>query len=746
MNMIKEKKFIIEDDNLMKEWNWDKNNELGLNPSLLTLSCHKKAFWKCEKNHIYQSIINDKVRRSQKCPVCQNKIIVKGINDFESNFPNLMKDWNFIKNKDIQPDNVSLNSSKKIWWLCHKCNHEWQTTISHRTTRNQSCPVCVNRIIKVGVNDLKTTNPSLASEWDYEKNDITPEQVTAGSHSKAWWICNKCGNKWQAQIKSRNNGCGCPICSRKNRKKPLYIKSRELSISYEKSLEFLFPEIAKEWDYSKNTIKPNQVGSTSKLRVWWKCIKCNYEYERQICNRTKRNNGCPKCSTKNSTRVNIGVNDLKSQNPRIANEWNYEKNGNLTPEMITVNSGQKVWWICPVGHEYQAVIRDRNSGTNCPICNKRNSSSFPEQAIYFYIKKAFPDAINKYKDIFKNSMELDVYIPSKKIGIEYDGKYWHSLEEIHERELKKYEICKQHNIMLIRIKENHKNVWQDTADSTYILKKQNDKKLLERYIYHILSLIDIDLSYIFDKSYTKPTFYNKISVDIERDKNEICSYLSNVENSIAILYPRLVEEWDYEKNGNLKPEMFTAGSNEKVWWKCKVCGYNWQNTINARTPPRNIGCSICGKDKRGKTFHMNYLKRKGSLLETNPSLAEDWHPTKNTISINDITESSPKKVWWLCKKCGHEWFTSPNNRSRGIGCPCCYGRVPKQGVNDLETLFPEISKKWNYEKNKDLTPNMVKPGSGKNVWWKCNNCKYEWQAIIREIVGGRKKCPNCKNS
>ena len=209
---------------------------------------------------------------------------------------------------------------------------------------------------------------------------------------------------------------------------------------------------------------------------------------------------------------------------------------------------------------------------------------------------------------------------------------------------------------------------------------------------------------------------------------------------------KLIEEWDYEKNGNLKPEMFTAGSNEKVWWKCKYCGHNWQVQINGRTPPKNSGCPRCAIDKHGKTFHKNYLEQKGSLLYSNPKLAEEWHHLKNTIPINDITEGSPKNVWWLCKICGHEWLSSPNNRSKGVGCPCCYGRVPKSGVNDLETLYPNIAKEWDFDNNKKIKPNMVKPGSGKKVWWKCKVCENSWQAIIRERVRGHTKCPNCKKS
>lgn len=52
------------------------------------------------------------------------------------------------------------------------------------------------------------------------------------------------------------------------------------------------------------------------------------------------------------------------------------------------------------------------------------SSSFPEQAIYYYLKKHFPDAINGDRECLAGK-ELDIYIPSCKFAIEYDGQTWH---------------------------------------------------------------------------------------------------------------------------------------------------------------------------------------------------------------------------------------------------------------------------------------------------------------------------------
>ena len=64
-------------------------------------------------------------------------------------------------------------------------------------------------------------------------------------------------------------------------------------------------------------------------------------------------------------------NDLTTTNPKLASEWNYDKNGDLKPEDFTANSGKKVWWKCAKGHEWQATVGHRNRGRGCPYCAGR---------------------------------------------------------------------------------------------------------------------------------------------------------------------------------------------------------------------------------------------------------------------------------------------------------------------------------------------------------------------------------------
>lgn len=507
----------------------------------------------------------------------------------------------------------------------------------------------------------------------------------------------------------------------------------------ENKLINLYPELAEEWHPTKNIdIKLENATIGSDKKAWWICPK-GHEYEQKISRRTKRSANCPYCS---GHKVLVGYNDLETVNPKLAKEWHPTKNGDYTPKDFTAGSGKRVWWKCPIGHEYQTSINDRNrkEGTNCPICNKRNESSFKEQAIYYYVKKLFPNAKNKYNELFSNSMELDIYIPEIKVGIEYDGANWHKSEEEHKRERKKYNICKENGIILFRVKEYTKEKWNDSADAVWYIKKSHKNDELEEVIKAILTSIDVNSNIWTRKKWITNSI---VDVNIERDRTEILEYLSEIENSLEKTRKDVIEKWNYEKNGNLKPNMFSVSSNQIVWWKCPKCGHEWQSSINSMTRKGRLGCAECSRIQKGKTFTKQVVGKVGSLENNNPELAKEWNYEKNIdLKPSEITKNYNKKVWWKCKTCGYEWQASPNNRSKGVGCPCCSGRVPKIGTNDLETLFPTIAAEWDYEKNGELKPNQFLPKSGKKVWWKCKTCGQSWYTEIRIRTNGH-NCPKC---
>lgn len=486
----------------------------------------------------------------------------------------LMEEWNWTKNGQlsIKPTEVSYGSALKVWWVC-KEGHEWQDSPNHRS-RGRGCPICghKNRYISKTKNwieekgSLSTNNPDLAEEWHPTKNgELLPSQITVNNGKKVWWMCKE-GHEWEAQIKSRNNGAGCPICS-----------GHQILVGYN-DLATVNPSLASEWHPTKNgNLTPKDVTKSNGKKVWWLC-KEGHEWEAQISNRTN-GDGCPICS---GTKVQFGYNDLFTKNPEIASEWHPVKNGNLTPRDVTSRSNKKVWWQCSKGHEWKTAVSHRTNGRRCPICYGESQTSFPEQAIFYYLNKIVK-AYNRYKITPK--IEIDVYLPDLKIGIEYDGAYFHNTDSAKIRENRKNEILKGNDIALIRIKEI-----KDTSDIM-----DNNSNVIYRKIYQT----DLDLSNMINELIKRINYINnsdfQVDIDITLDRSDIYNQYINLEKEKSLLKvnPSVAEEWHPTKNGNLLPEHVKPSSNKKVWWICKE-GHEWEAVINSRN--KGSGCPICYKN------------------------------------------------------------------------------------------------------------------------------------------------------
>ncbi len=354
----------------------------------------------------------------------------------------------------------------------------------------------------------------------------------------------------------------------------------------ENNLEHLL----QEWDYDKNgDLTPQKVTHGCNKKVYWKCSKCKYEWQAKISNRAILNRGCPCCMNK---KVVIGINDLATTHPDIAKEWHPTENGDLTPQKVTHGCGKKVWWLCPEGHSYQATVlhRTQENGTNCPICNSGRQTSFAEQAVYYYVKKLYPDAINRYTSDFLGKFELDIYIPSIRCAIEYDGEAWHKKDKFL-REQRKYILCKNNGIKLIRLREKQSEPFSENCDLEISRKNLYKNRVLEPTVNFLLEKLTF-----FNKTSFKPIMYD---INLERDKQKILQYKNPLKNnSLMDKYPLIAKEWHPTKNESLTPYMFTPGSDHKVWWLCPTCGYEYLANIGHRTSYKNpTGCPICGIEK-----------------------------------------------------------------------------------------------------------------------------------------------------
>jgi len=726
------------------------------------------------------------------------KLII-GENDLETLHPELVEEWNQEKNKPIKPCEVTCGSNKKVWWKC-KEGHEWQTTISERTRKDKpsGCPYCAHKRVISGENDFATLYPELLEEWDYEKNaPLIPEHFLSKSNQKVWWRCKRCGNEWQASIGTRTNGHGCSVCSnaihtsfqeqaifyymkqafpntvngyipqwekskaeidiyipdinlgieydgqkwhqntKKDKQKTEWVvrngaqlirirepkcpalkdDSHQIIISetdndydylenviieilkyisdnyeidtvkkcnikkdypkilatYEKnkfneSLEHKYPEIAKEWDYEKNApLKPQNITAHTYKKVWWTCRRCNNSYLQAVSNRVSGTE-CPYCAGK---KIKKGFNDLMTLNPSLASEWHSVLNKNTNPSGITLHSRKSVWWKCgKCGYEWQAPVYSRSTGVGCPACTN--------------------------KTVWKGHNDLATTNP--ELAKEWD-----------------YE--KNGEMLPAKVTAgSHQKVWWKCRKCNYRWKTGVVNRC---------------------KGSGCP--------QCAKDKQSVKAQKQNLkpgENDFATLYPELLEEWDYERNGQLIPEELTAHSGKAVWWKCKECKNEWKAVINSRTG--GTGCPICCRRKMTKIMHAKALAvGENDLATKHPELVEEWNYEKNEqIKPSEVTCGTTKKVWWKCRKCGYEWQARVSHRVNGSGCPVCKNLTVWTGYNDIVTTNPEIAEAWDFEKNGSLVPAEVSARSGRTVWWKCSICNHKWQKTVRQMVL-YPTCPQC---
>ena len=507
-----------------------------------------------------------------------------------------------------------------------------------------------------------------------------------------------------------------------------------------------FPELLLEWDYElNNSIQtPDSITiGNSTIKVNWKCSSCGHRWPSTVYNRAHLKSGCPQCanqriSNKSRERLFDSRKSLVTLFPDIAAEWHPTKNLPREVSEIMPGSNDQAWWLCSVcGTEFltQVCNRTGNKHVGCPTCNKHMHTSFPEQAIFYYVKQSFPNAQNGYTDGFENQMELDIFIPERMTGIEYDGNFWHSNKVI-ERNKRKYEMCQKNGINLVRIKEDYKRYKICRDDCDIVISRDDATDYgLNNAIISMLRLLDSDTT---------------CDIDVARDRSVIKSnYITSFRaTSLQARFPNIASEWHPTLNGMLRPDMVMPASHDKVWWLRPKCGSPYSASPSKRTRKNPSACPVC----TGKKIVVGI----NDLATFCPDLAKEWHPTLNgDLLPTMVAPNYSKKVWWMCANCGNEFHVTPNKRvSRNQGCDKCamkrrseeqHKKSLKNGKNTVAALRPDLLEEWDYERNNDFcTPENVSTGNTSIlIHWICSKCGNRWQASAYSRVRLGSGCKAC---
>ncbi|MBQ6126592.1 MAG: zinc-ribbon domain-containing protein [Erysipelotrichaceae bacterium] len=501
-----------------------------------------------------------------------------------------------------------------------------------------------------GINNLALLRPDITKDWNYDENKKGPYEYAVFSSQIVSWKCKK-GHTYKKAISERTRtdgkATGCPYCANKK----VWPSDNDLKTW---CIQNGREDVLMEWDYKVNHKLPSEYLPHTDKKVDWICQK-KHSYKMRICDKTKNKPyGCPVCSGK---QLLVGYNDLKTLFPEVAAEWDYDENDTL-PEDHIAGTHDKVHWICSkCGYRYEAQIKERTYGkTGCPKCSFYYKTSVPEQAIYYYARKAFPDAVNSYRSDFLNGMEIDVFIPSQRIGIEYDGKFWHNSNE---RDGRKSEILKENGIKLIRIKEA--NDWNTYEDFAVIHSEYDDNICqLDSAIKQLFMIIE-EIS------------NNRISVDINltRDASSIYALSEGIKRSRSLLASgsEVLSEWAYDLNGSLTPDKITLGSHKKVWWICSKCNQPYQQSIKTKIKA-GLGCESCNKTAaNNRRTQEKIASGKIKSVADYPLLLKEWNDPRDPKTVS---YGNDKHALWKCSACGNEFSMIVKARTiQGQGCSKC---------------------------------------------------------------------------
>ena len=351
--------------------------------------------------------------------------------------------WDEKNNKKLASE-ITVKSRYKASWKCDK-GHKYQQAVTNRTRNSvDSCPVCANKIIVPGINDMFTTHPALKEVWDEKNNTIDPTTVSSGTEKKLWWKCDKGHSYQQSGDKKAIRGYGCPVCSGKK----VVHGVNDVATTHPKVLDI--------WS-KDNTISPYEVTAGSEKKVQWVCSR-GHVTTTPVYVKIKSGFSCVVCMNK---KIISGDNDLATTRPDGIVHWDYEKN-DILPTEISYGSKKKVWWKCDKGHSFYMAVHKKSAGQRCPHCVHGEQQSSGEKEVLQFVRGVLPDEVvveSNNRDLLQGK-ELDIYIPDKNIAIEFNGLYWHSEQAGKTRNYhkKKWEKCQEKGVQLITVWEDD---WRD---------------------------------------------------------------------------------------------------------------------------------------------------------------------------------------------------------------------------------------------------------------------------------------------
>lgn len=339
----------------------------------------------------------------------------------------------------------------------------------------------------------------------------------------------------------------------------------------------------------------------------------------------------------------------------LLDEWDNERNGDLTPHNVSYGCKKRVWWRCSKGHSWEdpvgyRVDKYRDSGKGCPVCECRLvvpglndlATTHPEIAAQWHPTK---NGDLKPTDVPGGSDRRVWWICEK-------GHYWEASVRSRARLGSGCPYCAKHFIWpddsLAATHPEIAALWHPTKNG---------------------NLTPYDITYASNKKVwwrcDKGHEWMKLVYRCVKDSS--CPYCSDKLidgfNDLATTHPEIAAFWHPTRNKTRTPSKVKADSNARVWWQCDK-GHEWMMPVNRFAVDGS--CPFCN----GRV-----VVGFNDLATTHPIIAAQWHPTKNgSLTPVDVTADSKVKVWWQCQN-GHEREMTVEIMARKRPkCPLCVSK------------------------------------------------------------------------
>lgn len=612
----------------------------------VSYNTERKVYWTCQTcggDYLYP--VNKRQIGDNSCPYCNHVRLKTGINDLTITNPELAKEWASTNTK--QANEVGEWQSYVGYWLCPDCGTVYPCEVRNRSVGDDSCPVCANKQVKKGFNDLATLDPELADMLSPNCERKADEILRTCSY-EALWTCPECAGEYRRPVKTKaHDNSDCPYCN-----------GRKVLTGYN-DLATTNPELIPQYS-SLNERPATMVRKDWRATAIWECSDCHYVYEKELRTKTPGNSDCPICSKRIAVE---GWNSLQDEYPDLPFIWS-DKNEKKTTD-VTSQSSYKAIWVCPTcKHEFKAEVRRVVAGEiECPVCTGK-------VAIEGY--NSFAD---EHPDIPYIWSEKNDKLPTEVTSISSYDAIWYcpTCKQEFRREVRrmasgsdKCPICTGRVAI-----EGYNSLLDEHPEIPFVWSEKNDKQITD-----VTSQSYYNAIWYCPKC--KHEFKREVIEMVEGTKEcPICTGKVAIAgyNSFADEHPELVPLWSI--NNDKKPTEVLSTGSYRALWVCPTCGDEYYGQVRDMVSGA-VDCPVCNGRKAKAGVN--------SLQDCYPELMEEWCDVENLflgLSPDEVLPTSREMVYWQCKDCGRKYQQTIAMRvekfERGfVSCTYCSGRRPKE--------------------------------------------------------------------